>query len=197
MRALTAMVVAGVLLVALPASAAAKPSGTTQIVQAGAFFTSWVADSATCDSDHLIITLGEDAYRGTSGEDKPPQTGPWLDIQVWHESGCDTPDQSGYIQQTMREFDPGWYGIDSLSSAYVDVVFPIYDGEDVIRTLSLDLSWFGQGDRGRVTDRNEVLRMNGWERDAHLGGVIVDSWGLVSVADLDYASMLTANYLMQ
>jgi hypothetical protein len=37
--------------------------------------------------------------------------------------------------------------------------------------------------------------MNGWERDAHLGGVIVDSWGLINAGGLDYASMLTANYL--
>jgi hypothetical protein len=198
MRALTAMIVAGLLLVVLPAApVAAKPTGTTQIAQAGAFFTSWVAGSETCDSDHLIITLGEDAFRGTSGEDKPPTTGPWLDVQVWHESGCETPVQSGYIQQTLREFDPGWYGIDSLSSAYVDVVFPIYDGEDVIRTLTLDLSWFAQGDAVRVMDRNEVLKMNGWERDAHLGGVVADSWELIGIGDLDYASMLTANYLMQ
>jgi hypothetical protein len=194
MRSVTALGVALMLLVLLPAAAVAKPGGTTQIVQAGAFFTS-LADSETCDADHLIITLGEDAFRGTNGEDKPPVTGPWLDVQVWHESGCDDPVQSDYIQQTLREFDPGWYGMDSLTSAYLDVEFPIYDGDTVIRTLGLDLSWFAQGDRTRVSDRNEQLQMTGWERDAHLGGVIVDSAGLIGAGDLDYASMLTANYL--
>jgi hypothetical protein len=146
MRAATASAVALVLLIALQAATLAKPSGTTQIAQAGAFFTSWVADSETCDSDHLIITLGEDAWRGTNGEDRPPTTSGWLDIQVWHESGCDweTREQSGYIQQTWWEFDPAYYGINGLTSAYIDVVFPIYDGEDVIRTFTFDLSWFGR-----------------------------------------------------
>ena len=190
--------IAGVLclLVAMPTAVlGAMPSGQTQISNATAFFTA-VDPSDECESDHLIITLGVDAFRGPGGG-RPPTDVAWLDVQVWHESGCEEPVTSGYIQQTINGLEAGTYVIDDLTAASVDITFPIYEGEVVTRTFTFDLAWVAHGPTSHVRDRNADRKLTGWEREAHLTGAIADSAGLITFDDLDFAAMLVANYVIQ
>ena len=158
----------------------------------------WRTESETCDSDNLYVNLGEDAYIGPGGEDKPPTLGGWLDVHMWHESGCDPEarERLGFVQETWWGLDPAEYDMDSLSSAWVDTVFEFHDGDAVVRTLSLDLAWVAQGDRVVVKGRDGMI-VNGWERSAQLSGAITDSWELIDVGDLKRANMMTAHYLMR
>jgi hypothetical protein len=198
MRARIAIMAALCLLVALPMNAlATKPSGTTKISQATAFFTAHVPNQQ-CETDHLIVTFGGDAYRSVGPEDKPPVYGYWLDVQVWHESGCTDTVVSGYTQQTLRDLEPGTYALDELSSAFVDVAFPINDDEGAqVRTLALDLAWVAYGPKMHVVDHGDAMTITGWDRDAHLTGTVGDSAELISAADLDYAAMGLGNYVMR
>jgi hypothetical protein len=172
--------------------------GTTTIAQADAWFSSPVADSETCDTDNLYINLGEDAYKGPGGEGRPPTLSGWLDVHMWHESGCDPGprEQLGFVQETWNGLDPSQYSMDSLSSAWVNIVFEFHDGDAVMRTLSLDLAWVAEGDRVVVKGRDGMI-VNGWERSAQLSGAITDSWELIDIGDLDRANMMTAHYLMR
>jgi hypothetical protein len=182
----------------MPESGTNSPvSGTTTIAQADAWFVAPVPETGTCDSDVLYVNLGEDAYRGTGGDGKPPTLSGWLDVQTWHESGCDpeTREQTDFVQQAIG-VDPSQYDIDSLSSAWVNFDFPFYDGEAVVRTVTFDLAWTAEGDFYAVKGRDGSV-VNGWERAAQLSGTVIDSWDLIEIDNLDRANMMTAHYLMK
>jgi len=184
------------LLVALPTAVlGAMPSGTTQISNAAAFFTA-VDPFDECESDHLIVTLGLGAFRGPEGG-RPAQDIAWLDVQVWHESGCEEPVTSGYLQQTMSGLEASTYVVEDLTAARLDITFPIYEGEVVTRTFPFDMAWVAHGPVSRVRDRTVNLKMTGWDREAHLTGDLTDSAGMITLDDLDYAGMLLANYVIQ
>ena len=194
----TVPTIAGVLclLVVMPTAVlGAMPTGTTKISNAAAFFTA-VDPFDECESDHLIVTLGHSAFRGPGGG-RPPEDIAWLDVQVWHESGCEEPVTSGYLQQTMNGLEAGTYVIEDLTAASVDITFPIYEGEVVTRTLTFDLAWVAHGPISHVRDRNADLKLTGWDREAVLTGAVADSAGLITFGDLDYASMLLGNYVIQ
>jgi hypothetical protein len=181
------------LFVGIPTAQAAAPVGTTQITGATAFFTA-VDPNDPCESDHLIVTLAQDAFRSVEAGG-PPRLEPWFDVQVWHESGCEGPVVSGYIQQSVRGFDH--YGIEALTSAFIEITFPIHDGEGVVRTLEFDLAWIAVGPTSRtLAIAPGGTKVTGWETGAELIGTLVDSAGLVSVDDLDYAALGVGHYVI-
>jgi hypothetical protein len=176
-----------------PTAQAAPPVGTTRITGASAFFTA-VDLNDPCESDHLIVTLAQDAFRSVEAGG-PPALEPWFDVQVWHESGCESPVVSGYIQQTVRDFET--YGIEALSSAFIEITFPIHDGETVIRTFEFDLAWAAVGPITHTVDVNPAgTKVTTWDTGAALSGTITDSAGLVSMDDLDYATLGIGNYVI-
>jgi hypothetical protein len=186
-------IMAATLLLAAPTVQAAEPVGTTQITNATAFFTA-VDSNDPCESDHLVVTLAQDAFRSVEAGG-PPALEPWFDVQVWHESGCESPVVSGYVQQTVR--GPETYGIEVLSSAFIEITFPIYDGESVIRTFEFDLAWVAVGPITHTVDVNpDGTKVTVWDTGADLSGTIIDSAGLVSMQDLDYATLGIGNYVI-
>jgi len=181
----------------LPAGAlGAQPTGTTRISGASAFFTS-PASGDTCDTDHLVITLAQDAFRPVDGDgDVPPMLSPWFDVQVWHESGCEEPAVSDYLQQTTYGLEPGTYRILDLTAAYVRVEFPIIVDEEIVRTLTFNVAWVADGTAAKTSDRNPGMKVTGWEAGAHFAGTVEDTAGLIGSGDFDYASMGLGSYVM-
>ncbi len=180
----------------LPASVlGAPPSGTTQISGASAFFSTQPAGE-DCATDHLIVTLAQDAYRAVGGATRPLLSG-WFDVQVWHESGCDAPEMSGSVQQTVYGLEAGSYRIIDLTAAYVAMTFAIRDeSEAIIRTFDVDIAWVADGTIARTTDRNPGLKVTGWDTGAHFTGSLLDSAGLITMDDLDFASIGIGNYIL-
>jgi hypothetical protein len=67
----------------------------------------------------------------------------------------------------------------------------------VIRTFDFDLAWTASGQYSHGLEANPTgTKFSTWEVSAELSGTITDSTGLISAADLDYATLIVGNYII-
>jgi hypothetical protein len=164
------------LLIALPASTLGSQAKSFGIRDATAFFVAGDLESECGATEHLILTVAD-------GPQGPNQQGPgtyfmWFDIQYWSEMDCERVE--GSYHQGSFDLAPDIYTINGLAAAWVETPVVDVDG----RQFSFDLAWISQGPL-YIDIGNGVSQAY----DAHLTGTVYDSAGLITEADLDYASI--------